>query len=83
MEWSSLGALTGVLLPLVHFLFECFRFLFVHKGKARQAVLQLKGVKEGTVLIVVEWIVDLLIPYDPSIRGLLSHQRVLLSQSLE
>lgn len=78
MKRSSLGALAGMLLPLVHFLFELFRLLFVHEREARHALLQFEGVKEGTVLIVVEGIVDLLIPYHTSIGGLVEYQRVLL-----
>lgn len=78
MKRSSLGALAGMLLPLVHFLLELFRLLFVHKREARHALLQFEGVKEGTVLIVVEGIVDLLIPYHTSIGGLVECQRVLL-----
>lgn len=54
--------LVGVLLPLVHLLLELLCFLLVHKRQSGHAVLQLEAVKERPVLVVLECIVDFLVP---------------------
>lgn len=66
-EWLLAGGFVSDLLPLIDLLLELLGLLVVDEGKAGQAVFQLKGVKEDPVLVVLEGIIDLLIPYDPTI----------------
>jgi len=54
--------LTRVLLPLVHLLLELPRLLLVHETQPEQALLPLEAVEERSILVVLEGIVDLLIP---------------------
>ena len=72
LKRSRLGVFAGILLPLVHFLLECPRFLFVCKGKTRQATFELKRMEKGAVLVVYKVLVDFLVPYYTSICGLLA-----------
>jgi hypothetical protein len=60
--------LARVLLPLVHLLLEGARLLLVDKRQAGHALLELEGMEEGAVLVVLERVVDLLVPDHPSIR---------------
>lgn len=60
----------GVLLPVVHLLLELSRLFLVDKGESGKALLELKAVEVGAVLVVAPNVVDLLIPNDTSIRGL-------------
>lgn len=53
-----------ILLALVHLLLELLCFLLIGKRQTGQAVLELKGVEEGTVLVVLERVVDFLVPDD-------------------
>jgi len=57
-----LGRLAGILLPVVHFLLEFLGFFFVHKGQSGQAFLKLKGVEEGSVLVVGKGVINFLVP---------------------
>lgn len=59
-----------ILLALVHLLLELLRLLLVHEAQAGEAVLQLEGVEEGPVLVVVPHIEDFLVPDDASRRWL-------------
>lgn len=59
----------SILFPLVHFLFELLGLFFVDKAEPGEAFLQFKGVKEGSVLIVVPRIEDFLVPDDPAVGG--------------
>jgi len=58
----------SILLTFIHLLFELLCFLLVSKGQAGQTVLELKGVEKGTVLVVLEGVVDFLVPDDAAIR---------------
>lgn len=60
--------LTRILLPLVDLFFELSRLFLVHKGQPGHALLQLEGMEECAILIVLKRIVDFLIPYDPAVR---------------
>ena len=55
-------ALACILFPIIHLLLKFLGFLLICEGKACQAVLELKRVEEGPVLVVIERIVYLLIP---------------------
>lgn len=59
--------LMRILLPLIHFLLELLRLLFIRKAQARHTVLQLKTMEEGPVLVVLESIVDFLVPDDAAV----------------
>lgn len=59
-----------ILLALVHLLLELLCFLLIGKRQTGQAVLELKGVEEGTVLVVLERVVDFLVPDDAAVGGL-------------
>ena len=59
-------SLAGTLLSLIHLLFELLCLLLVHKREACQTLFELERVKEGPVLVILESIVDLLIPNDSS-----------------
>jgi hypothetical protein len=60
----------SVLLAFVHLLLELLCFLLISKRQAGQTVLELKGVEEGAVLVVLEGVVDFLVPDNAAIRGL-------------
>lgn len=62
--------LVRVLLPVVDLLDECLGFLLIHKGQSSHAMFQLEGVEEDAVLIVLEGVVDFLVPYYSSIGRL-------------
>ena len=67
LKWSRLGAFAGILLPLIHLLLECPRFLLIRKRETRKTVFELERVEKGAVLIVDEVFVDFLVPYHASI----------------
>jgi hypothetical protein len=54
----------GILLALVHLLFELLGLLLVDEAQPRQALLELKGVEKGAVLVVHPGVEDLLVPND-------------------
>lgn len=62
--------LVGILLALIDLFLELLCFFLVCKGQAGHAFFQLKGVEEGPVLVVLEGVVDLLVPDDTAIGGL-------------
>lgn len=66
-----LRVLVRILLPFVHLLHERLCFLLVNKGQPGQTfwMFQLEGVEEGAILVVLECVVDFLIPYHTSISG--------------
>lgn len=66
-EWGIPGCLACVLLPVVHLLLELLGLLLVDERQAGEAFLELEGVKEDAVLVVVPCVVDLLVPYHASI----------------
>lgn len=59
--------LMRILLPLIHLLLKLLRLLFIRKAQARHTVLQLKTMEEGPVLVVLESIVDFLVPDDAAV----------------
>lgn len=71
-----------VLLPVLHLLKEEGGLLFVDKGQAGEALLNLKGVEEGAVLVVVPRVEDFLVPYHASVRGLASWSVQVLSRGV-
>ena len=70
LEWCRPCLLTRILFPLIHLLLELLGFLIAYEGKACETVLKLKGVKESTILVVIEGVVDFLIPDHPSVGTL-------------
>lgn len=58
------GGPARVLLAVIHLLLELFGFLLVHKAQSSQAFLELEGVEEGPVLIIMPCVENLLIPDD-------------------
>lgn len=65
----ALGVFVRILLPLIHLLLELLRLLLVGERQAGETLLELESVEECAVLVVLEGIVDLLIPYDAAIQG--------------
>lgn len=61
------GSTGGILLSLVHLLLELLGLLLVDKAQASEAFFELKGVEEGSVLVVGPRIEDLLVPNDAAI----------------
>ena len=70
LERRCLGALACILFSIVHLLLELLSLLLVYERKTSQTLFEFKRVEEGPVLIVVERIVDLLIPYHAAIGTL-------------
>jgi hypothetical protein len=60
----------SILLAFVHLLLELLCFLLISKRQAGQTILELKGMEEGSVLVVLEGVVDFLVPDDAAIRRL-------------
>ena len=74
LRWSTrerltLGRLVRILLPLIDLLLELLCLLLICKAQASQTVLQLKGVEKRPVLVVLERVVDFLIPEDATVGG--------------
>ena len=65
-------SLAGIFLSLIHLLLELLCLLLVHKREACQTLFEFERVEEGSVLVVLESVVDLLVPNDASTRGLRS-----------
>ena len=61
-ERGLLGLLAGILLSLLKLFDKGFGLLLVSKGEPSGAVFKFEGVEERPVLIVVEIIVDFLVP---------------------
>lgn len=59
--------LACVLFPLVHFLLERPRLFLVDERQASHTLFQLERVEKGAILVVLERVVDLLVPYHPSV----------------
>lgn len=60
----------GVLLPVIHLLFEGLCFLLINKTKPSKALLEFESVKECTILIVGEGVVYFLVPDDAAVGRL-------------
>jgi hypothetical protein len=52
----------SVLLSVIHFLLKGLCFLLINKTKSSKAVFELESVKENSILIIREGVVDLLVP---------------------
>lgn len=76
-ERSLAGSLAGVLFPVVHLLEELLGLLLIHEGQAGQAFLELKGVEEDAVLVVIPSVEDLLVPNHPPVSGLSDVSQIL------
>lgn len=61
--------LACILLPLVHFFLELAGFLLVDKRQACHTLFQLEGMKKRSILVVLESVIYLLVPYHSSVRG--------------
>jgi hypothetical protein len=73
-ERLALGCLVRILLALVDLLLELLCFLLICKAQTSQTILQLERVEECPVLVVLERVVDLLIPEDAAVGGRDIHQ---------
>ena len=69
-KWLVLCVLVCILLAFVHLLLELLGFLLICKRQTGKTILELEGVEEGTVLVILEGVVDFLVPDDAAIRGL-------------
>lgn len=69
-EWRLQCCLARILFPVVHFLQELLRLLFVDERQSRQAFLQLKRMEKDAVLVVAPIFKDLLVPDHSSVSGL-------------
>jgi hypothetical protein len=65
----ALGRLVRILLPLINLLLELLCLFLICKAQAGQTVLQLEGVEECPVLVVLERVVDFLVPEDTTVGG--------------
>lgn len=68
-KWLCLCLLAGILLPLVHLLLELPCFFLVDERQAGHALFELEGMEKGTVLVILEGVIDLLVPDDTSVGG--------------
>lgn len=66
-EWFGLRGFVRVLLTLVDLLLELLRLFLVCKTQPSHAVLQFKAVEKGSILVVLESVVDLLVPDDATV----------------
>lgn len=71
LKWSGFGLLACILLSVIHLFLECFGFFFIHKRKSCQTIFQFKRMKERPVLVVIEWLINLLVPDNAAIGTLL------------
>ena len=67
LERIGLGLITRILLAIIDFLLELFRFFLADERKASKTILQFKGMEKGPVLIVVELLINFLVPDDAAI----------------
>jgi hypothetical protein len=65
----SLCLLASILFPLIHLLLELSGFFLVDKGQTGDTLFELEGMEKGAVLVVLEGIIDFLVPDDTSIGG--------------
>lgn len=64
----------GVLLTLVNLLLKLLRLFLICEAQTRHAILQLEAVKECPVLVVLERVIDFLVPKHTAIGGRDVHQ---------
>ncbi len=70
LERRRLCLFTCILLPLVHLLFELLRLFLADEREAGEAFLEFEGVEKGAILVIIEGVIDFLIPYHTTIRAL-------------
>ena len=70
LERCSLGFFACVFLPVIDLFLELLGFFLTGERKTGKAILQFKRMKESSVLIIVEWVIDLLVPDYPTIGSL-------------
>jgi hypothetical protein len=63
------GILMRTLLPLINLLLELPPLLLIRKAQPEHALLALKAEEEDSVLIVLEGVVDFLVPDDAAVGG--------------
>lgn len=63
-EGLPFGAFTSALLPFIDLLLELLRFLLVREAQAKETFFAFERVEEGAILVILEGIVDLLVPDD-------------------
>jgi hypothetical protein len=68
-ERLALGRLVRILLPLIDLLLELLCLFLIRKAQASQTVLQLERVEECPILVVLEGVVDFLVPEDATVGG--------------
>lgn len=69
-EGCRLCSSACILLSLIHFLLELFGLLFVDEAQTSQAFFEFEGMKEGSVLVIVPRVENLLVPDNSSIGRL-------------
>lgn len=69
-ERSLAGLFAGMFLALMHLFDEGLGLLFVDKGQAGGTDFELECMKEGSILVVSEVVIDLLIPDHAPASGL-------------
>ena len=80
LERCGFGVLARIFFSVIHFLLEFLGLLLIGERKPCKAFFKLKRVKECSVLVVIEGVVDLLIPQYSSIctLGKVSGGRLLI-----
>ena len=61
--------LMRILLPLVHLLLKLLRLLLIREAQAKHTLLALETVEKGPVLVILEGVVDFLVPEDAAVGG--------------
>lgn len=63
------GLLACILFPLIHLFLECPRLFLVYERQASHTLFQLEGMEKGAILVVLESVIDFLVPDHASICG--------------
>lgn len=58
----------GILLPLIHLLFELLGLFFIDEAQACHYIFQLERMKESPILVVLKGVINFLVPDDSSVR---------------
>lgn len=70
LERCRSGALGRILLPIIHLLLEFLGLLLVYERETSKTLLKFEGMEKDSVLVVVEWIINLLVPYHTTVAAL-------------
>lgn len=68
-EGLGLRLLARILFPLVHFLLELSGFFFVDKRQTGHTLFEFERMEESAVLVVLEGVIDFLVPNDTPVGG--------------